>query len=220
MRIHYDAAPALGREFIELVPEVVAAITLTVTAGWERACTFKDVNPDTGEVFVTERLRDGMRAALKQADLTMIVVLPGTESRSMPSVVIPDGRTDIPLLVIEVFLRTQEHDPHAIIECKRIAGTDTYLCREYVVEGIDRFASGKYAENHAWGFMVGYLLNGTAGEAAQGVNAYLARVARSADRLVASDTEDAPLWRSRHERASPSRPIELHHTFLQFADMA
>lgn len=107
---------------------------------------------------MTERLRDGMRSAVKNASWNLII-LPGTESRSKSSVLLPDGRTDIPLMMIEVFSRTQEHDPHAIIECKRIAGSDTHLCREYVVEGIDRFASGKYGENHAVGFMVGYVLS-------------------------------------------------------------
>lgn len=125
---------------------------------------------------MTERLRDGMRSELKSKGHPWgktLVVLPGTESRSDGAVVIPDGRTDIPLMLIEVFLRTQEHDPHAIIECKRIIGSDTHLCREYVVEGVDRFRTGKYGQNHAFGFMVGYVLSGTAAEAADGVNAYL-----------------------------------------------
>lgn len=110
---------------------------------------------------MTERLRDGMRSELKSKGHPWgktLVVLPGTESRSDGAVVIPDGRTDIPLMLIEVFLRTQEHDPHAIIECKRIIGSDTHLCREYVVEGVDRFRTGKYGQNHAFGFMVGYPL--------------------------------------------------------------
>lgn len=127
---------------------------------------------------MTERLRDGMRDALKTSPWNLIV-LPGTESRSKSSVVIPDGRTDIPLMLIEVFLRTHEHDPHAIIECKRIAGSDNHLCREYIVEGVDRFINGKYGENHAVGFMVGYVISDTPEAAANGINAYLTRVARS-----------------------------------------
>ena len=67
---------------------------------------------------MTERLRDGMRIALKNSPWKQIMVLPGTESRSKSNVMLPDGRTDIPLAFVEIFLRTQEHDPHAIIECK------------------------------------------------------------------------------------------------------
>ena len=165
---------------------------------------------------MTERLRDGMRGTLRNSPWNLIV-LPGTESRSRSNVVLPDGRTDIPLMMIEVFLRTQEHDPHAIIECKRIAGSDAHLCREYIVEGVDRFAGGKYGENHAVGFMVGYVLSGTPAAAAAGVNTYLSRVSRTADQLASSAIIDAPTWRSRHARAKPSNPIDLHHAFLGFA---
>jgi hypothetical protein len=205
---------ALGREFIQLGPEIVATIVLTLVAGWQDARGFPDVNAAAGEVLMTERLRDGMRRAVKKTTPNL-VILPGTESRSRPNVLLPDGRTDIPLMVIAVFLRTNEHDPHAIIECKRIVGSDTHLCREYVVEGVDRFASGKYGENHAVGFMVGYVLSGTSAEAVGGVNAYLARVSRPAEQLAASDVVSAPSWYSEHSRAKLSRPVGLHHSFLE-----
>ena len=165
---------------------------------------------------MTERLRDGMRSAVKDASWNLII-LPGTESRSKSSVLLPDGRTDIPLMMIEVFLRTQEHDPHAIIECKRIAGSDTHLCRECVVEDIDRFSSGKYGENHAVGFMVGYVLSGASADAVDGVNAYLTRVFRSAEQLSVDDVTSDPTWYSSHLRAKPSSPIGLHHSFLELA---
>ena len=222
MRIPYEAPAPLGREFIELAPEIVATILLTLVAGWRHACVFNDVNAQAGEVLMTERLRDGMRGELKSKGHpwgTMLVVLPGTESRSSSTVVLPDGRTDIPLMLIEVFLRTQEHDPHAIIECKRIVGADTHLCREYVVEGVDRFRTGKYGQNHALGFMVGYVLSGTAVEAADGVNAYLKRVSRNAEHLAPSDIcEDVLSWASQHARATPSSPVRMHHAFLGLAD--
>lgn len=218
MRIPYETSSTLGREFIELAPEVIAAILLTLAVGWKQACMVADVNADAGEVLMTERLRDGMRSALKNSPWKLIV-LPGTESRSKSGVVIPDGRTDIPLMMIEVFLRTQEHDPHAIIECKRIAGSDTHLCREYIVEGVERFASGKYGENHAVGFMVGYVLSDTSVAAVRGVNAYLSRVSRNADHLVPIAIIDFPTWHSRHTRAEPSSPVDLHHAFLEFADV-
>ena len=223
MRIPYDITVPLGKEFIALAPEVVAATLITLVAGWQQASDFNDVNVEAGEVFMTERLRDGMRGVLKSHPWgKMLIVLPGTESRSRSNVVLPDGRTDIPLMLIEVFLRTQEHDPHAIIECKRITGSNTHLCREYVVEGIDRFATGKYGENHATGFMVGYVLAGTAAESADGVNAYMTRVSRKVDHLEpADDLEEAPSWTSRHVRAArPSSPIRLHHVFLEFKGTA
>lgn len=205
----------MGREFIELAPEIVASILRTIAAGWRQACKFGDVNAQAGEVLMTERLRDGMRGELKSKKCPwrkMLIVLPGTESRSSNGVLLPDGRTDIPMMLIEVFLRAQEHDPHAIIECKRIAGSDTHLCCEYVVEGIDRFSTGKYGENHAMGFMVGYVLSGTAADSVDGVNAYLTRVARKVDYLKPCSEEQ--IWISQHARTKPSSPIHLHHVFL------
>ncbi|HAF43541.1 MAG TPA: hypothetical protein DCK83_00990 [Gallionellaceae bacterium] len=167
---------------------------------------------------MTERLRDGMRDGLKSGGLPwgkMLLVLPGTESRSNTTVIIPDGRTDIPLMLIAVFLRTQEHDPHAIIECKRIAGSDANLCREYVQEGINRFCSGKYGQNHAVGFMVGYLIAGTDEESVDGINAHLTRTSRKAEHLAPADCgEGLVSWVSHHGRAAPTSPIKLHHSFL------
>ncbi len=220
MRIPYESTGAIGRQHIALDPEIIAAILLTLKSGWALANIDASVAA-AGEVEITERLRDGMRDALNSHCLpwakSFIVAL-GMESRSTPTVTTPDGRTDIPIYVVEVFLRYGEHDPHAIIECKRLNGNDTHLCREYVVEGVDRFRSGKYAENHAAGFMAGYLLRGDATEAAGGINAYLTRTRRGAEQLAASDILEEPsFWRSTHERADPRPPINLHHALLATA---
>ena len=171
---------------------------------------------------MTERLRDGMRSALNGGELPWgrtMTVLPGTESRSRPDVLLPDGRTDIPILWIEIFLRSGEHDPHAIIECKRIAGDDSDLCSKYVVRGIDRFRTGKYAGNHAAGFMAGYLIAGDANTAAGGVNRYLNSIRkkhapRRDENLKPSDLVSEPwAWVSRHPREAAAS-MALHHAFL------
>lgn len=144
-----------------------------------------------------------------------MIILPGTESRSRAGLLPPDGRTDIPILLIKIFLRFQEHDPHAIIECKRIAGDDAHLCREYVVEGIDRFRTAKYGRKHTVGIMAGYLIGKNASAAAAGVNAYLSRKRREPEHLAPSDVlHGAWAWQSRHPREMSAQPIELHHAFL------
>ena len=100
-----------------------------------------------------------MRRALKETDAAWrkkMTILPGAESLSRSDVPKPDGLTDIPVLFSDIREEYDEHDPHAIIECKRVAGHDAGLCRLYVVEGIDRFKTGQYASNHAVGFMAGY----------------------------------------------------------------
>ena len=220
MKLPTDVPAAAGRPFIELAREIARAILVTVDAGWARALSSSEPRPTEGEVEITEKLRDGMREALESGALGWkgrMAVLPGTESRSRPDVRVPDGRTDIPVFVIGVYLRFGEHDPHAIIECKRVAGADANLCREYVVEGVDRFRVGKYGGNHSTGFMIGYLVAGNANAAAAGINRHLGRKSRTSERLEPSQIVAAAwAWRSEHARGAGS-PIELHHSFLSFA---
>lgn len=218
MKLLDEAPTALGHQFIELSTDVTVAILTILVGGWRYARAQDDVTAEAGEVSITERLRDGMRQALKSGRYPwakVLIVLPGTETRSSGALV-PDGRSDIPVLWFEIFLQHGEHDPHAIVECKRIAGSDNSLCREYVVEGIDRFRSGKYGFNHAIGFMVGYLLRGTDGEAVAGINGYLARQGRAHEELRRPGAA-ASTWASSHFRSSPLSPISLQHTFFDFA---
>ena len=220
MKLPLDGPATSDRQFINLGPDIASTILRTIEAGWVLALQSPNVNTSAGEVEITERLRDGMRQALncERGELSKtMVVLPGTESRSRPKVLIPDGRTDIPILWIEIFFRFGEHDPHAIIECKRIAGDNTGLCREYVVAGIDRFQTGKYSENHSTGFMVGYLIAGDANAAALGVNRYLnSKSCRDETLKLSNLISESWAWGSCHPRTTNS-PIELHHAFLAFA---
>ena len=218
MRIPHEDKVTSGQGLIPLSDEIVAAILLTLEAGWEIASTCADVNAAAGEVEITERLRDGMRQALDSNEFQWskeMTVLPGTESRSRPEVLTPDGRTDMSIFMIQIRLQYQVHDPHAIIECKRIAGSDTNLCRLYVVKGIDRFQTGQYAGNHRVGFMVGYLLSGDAAAAVSGVNRYLTGKGRQAQCPEPSNMiNDFYTWKSSHPRTGSSS-IELYHAFFR-----
>jgi hypothetical protein len=213
--IPFQQQPSIGQAFIDLVPEITDAILQTVTHGWVLASQKTRFKSLKTEVPITESLRQGMREALKSQGLpwgkSMMIVLPGAESKSNPELLTPDGRTDIPLMFIGVLLRSGEHDPHAIIECKRIAESDASLVKDYVVEGVDRFCSGKYGANHSRGFMVGYVMSGSAKGAIAAVNAYLSKNRRSGEVLVPQSST----WRSEHPRNNSSK-IELHHSMLSF----
>ena len=146
-----------------------------------------------------------------------MIVAPGTESRSRAGMVSPDGRTDIPLFLTRVFARSGEHDPHVILECKRVAEGNTGLAREYVVEGIDRFRTGKYAENHRRGFMIGYILAGSSEGVVAAINRYLAGRSRHTETLAASVVRVASAaWESKHPRTGQDA-IALHHAMLALA---
>jgi len=217
MRLPLGQSAAVGRKFINLSPELTVAVIRTVEAGWPIALARPEVTSQADEVTITECLRDAMRHALVQHRFpwrkTMIVA-PGTESRSQAGMISPDGRTDIPLFLTRVFARSGEHDPHVILECKRVAEGDASLAREYVVEGIDRFRTGKYSENHRRGFMIGYVLSGSTQGVVDAVNRYLLGRSRSAEALAPSTAMPTyGGWESEHPRSS-SGPISLHHALL------
>ena len=219
MKLPLDDSATSGRQFIGLERDIATTILQTIKDGWGLALRSPDVNTDTGEIKLTEHLRDGMRQVANEGKLPWhetMVVLPGTESRSGPDVLMPDGRTDIPILFFELRFCFGEHDPHAIIECKRIDGNDSRLCREYVVGGIDRFQTGQYSGNHSTGFMIGYLISGGAKAAVTGINNNLNRTSRSKENLKPSSLiAESWVWASCHPRKETS-PIELHHAFLDF----
>ena len=200
-------------ERIELGPDLVATVLRVIEEGWVRAKAMGATATDL-ERPLTERLRFGMRTAKSRPE--SIVVQRGAESLSSQAALVPAGLSDIPLFFLEIYLQSSVQDPHAIIECKRIADTDTDLCREYVVNGIDRFRDGKYASCHKVAFMVGYVLMGTVDDAADGVDRYLTGRQRPTERLAPS-TVVAGSWlrESRHQRLAHGL-IVLHHAFLSF----
>lgn len=200
---------------IELAPHLVITILQVIKEGWAHAKATGATAADN-ERPLTEHLRRGMRTANGRPD--SMVVQRGTESLSSQAAVEPDGLTDIPLFFIEIFMQYLDHDSHAIIECKRLAGGDSRLRREYVVNGIDRFRDGKYASHHTAAFMVGYVLVGTIDDAADGVNKYLAGQRRVGESLGPSTVVLQPWFReSKHPRHIHG-PIALHHAFLSFGD--
>lgn len=203
---------------VHIGPDVIVGIMTTIHAGWQ---DISDASPADDEVKITERPRDAMRRAANQSThpwSRRMAILPGTESLSRPGLARPDGRTDIPIFLVKIFGKLRDHDPHAIVECKRIAGSNTRLCREYVQEGINRFRIGKYGRRHAAGFMAGYVLSDSATDAANGINRWLSRNGLGSELLQESSLLDERwAWSSCHPRQPPSKtPIMLHHAFLEF----
>lgn len=221
MRMFNRPAVAVGRIFIEISRDESATVLRILNAGWDRALHRSQMHAGSGEVEITECLRDGMEEALNDGVVMQnkqISVLPGTQSRSSPDILKPDGLTDISIHFQRIREEYDQHPPHAIIECKRVAGDRADLCRLYVVEGIDdRFKAGKYAASHAVAFMTGYLLAGDARAATDGINKYLTGKGRQSEHLRSSTfLEVSWAWISNHQRRNLSAPIDLHHAFFAF----
>lgn len=211
--------PGVGRDLLDIGQDLAANILRLIGAGWERRTP--DCGADSGEVQMTKCLREGMIGALKDhviPSAKKLSVLPGTESWQTKNPRRPAGLTDISIHLSNIREKLDDHGPHAIIECKRVAGDNAGLCRQYVIQGIDRFKEGKYAEGHAIAFMVGYLLSPSVEAAVSRINRFLSTAGREEDRLNPCAVLNKPWTRSSHRsRTTTRKPIDLHHAFLRFA---
>lgn len=204
---------------IDIQEDRCSTILKVVWRGWAGLVAAGKADATWKEVPITECLRDEMRRVVRDEGITDIWVLPGTESRSTEDVLQPDGRTDIPIAFTSIREEIHEQDAHAIIECKRVAESDHRLCREYVGEGIRRFLQGsrsdrdwpKYAANHAFGFMVAYLLSGSTTGAVAAINRHLPKVEHLRPSTIVPER-----WAkiSTHDRHTPLGPMVLSHAFL------
>ena len=210
---------AIGPQPLDINTERSDAILQILDEGWEKASASPVIHPGTGEVEITEQLRAGMRTVLKTkraAWCSKMTILPGTESLSRPSRPRPDGRTDIPIFFSDI---REEYDEHDSARDRRVQtghGGSRRSCREYVVEGIDRFVTGKYAGNHAVGFMAGYLLSDDTQAATARHQPPPTRKRRQSEHLVPCSVPDASWARSscirgrvRKRHYSPSRFLRL-----------
>lgn len=201
---------------IDIGADRCATILWVVWRGWNSVLAIGQVDATWKEVPITEHLRDEMRRAVPDKDMW---IWPGAESRSSKEVLEPDGRTDIPIAFTSVREEQNEQDAHAIIECKRVKGSDRRLCREYVDEGVRRFVQGsrsaggwpKYAANHAFGFMVAYLLGGSTAGAVAAINLHLPKVEHLRPSTIVGER-----WAkgSTHERHARLGPMVINHAFL------
>lgn len=216
MTVRRRDAPPKPTTLVDLGHDVCVTILRLVKEGWQVACDHGWVTADMQEVPMTERLRDAMREVVRDRARWKLAVRAGTETRSSPSVLNPAGRTDISVFLLSLFEKYDEHDHHAIIECKRVAGSNSSLCRLFVVEGVDRFVAGKYSSRHATGFMVGYVLHGSINAACSGINRQLRNKGRSSEQLAGCDVLSDPWTRSSCHPRLQNSDIDLHHAFLDF----
>lgn len=210
-----DAVPRPS--LVDLGHDVCATLLKLVKEGWRLACERDWVTPDMHEVPITEQLRDAMRELVERPSLLHLTIRAGTETRSKKCILNPDGRTDMSVFLINLRERyPQEHDQHGIVECKRVAGNDSHLCRLFVTEGVDRFVTGKYSSTHAAGFMVGYVIHESIDFACSGINRHLRNRKRASEQLDGCRVLSEPWTRSSSHPRLPNSDIDLHHAFLDF----
>lgn len=213
--IRPDGRSAAGTP-LHIGEDHVVAILVLIRLGWKSAMEHSEVSPQTLEVDLNAYLRQGMCDVVDANGVRFaphISVFPGTES-TKPGEVVPSGRTDISIILHHL---PRRHDPHTVIECKKVSGAHARHCRRYVVDGIDdRFKSGKYAKNDLVAFMTGFVFAGTIGEAVACINRHLIRKKRGDELLNDSTVGERRTRTSRHSRCHVEENIELHHAFVSF----
>ena len=193
----------------------LANILNVIREGWKYAIQTSTFDEGTNEIEMNARLFDGMCDSVGQTGrpwARKLTILEGVHTRSIGAS-IPDGVPDISIHMQDLRERLGEHSPHVVIECKRVAENRTDLCTLYVNEGIDRFKNEKYASNHSEGFMVGYVISGTAAGARSCVNSCLTKKARASEQLSAS-TIFGWVYTSHHSRTGSQTQITLYHAML------
>ena len=216
-----------GREPLDLDPSLTILILRLIKKGWETACKDALIQGDCEEREMAECLLQGMRSHLKSHPSSAkgegvewrenITVARGTEVPPRSGHSGSPGIPDIAVYFHDIRIRKNYHDPHALIECKKISGSRAKLCRSYVVDGImDRFASGKYGADHSVGFMIGFLLHGSVPLAVERINGHVRCKLGPCEVLVPSDSRCShSVHVSRHARPTLSSPVVVHHSFLR-----
>ncbi len=115
-------------------------------------------------------------------------------------------------------------EPDLRVECKRVSGSEQDdakgLAREYVKEGVLRFV-GKYGRGHAWGIMVGFVVDGNVAAAVALLAQYITSYQNEPPHVLRAWGREARLGShdnlfSTCHRKQGGSPIELLHLFLPF----
>ena len=223
MKVPTGFSSAGERGIADIYKSVPLTILCLMKHGWEKAVAKSTVNSDLEEVKITARFREGMIEVLKDGLFHLgreILVARGTETSSHKDPYRATGLSDIAIYFTGIREKLDDHEPQAIVECKRISAKGSDLARLYVVEGINRFRDGKYAGDLPYGFMVGYLLCGDVDSAVRLINHHLENRGRTSEGLATSSLiEEAWARYSRHPRPEIGRDIHCHHAFLGFRKM-
>jgi hypothetical protein len=143
-----------GQPAFSLSSDQIATVIELVCYGAREAQSH--ITPGMLEVPITMIVRKAIRRVKKSLSITNLEVRGEHELENMAttdaSVL---GRIDISLKFLHQF---GDEDAYVAVECKRVGAGHSSLNSSYVANGVDRFVTGKYADGHDWGFMLGYVL--------------------------------------------------------------
>ncbi len=208
----------IGRPSFELSEDQLATVVdlLCLSAADAR----QSVTPGMLEVPITIQVRKAMLRVKRQLGLTNLQV--GGEFELLdPNTINSDvvGRIDIILQFLHQF---GDEEAYLAVECKRVAAGDSTLNRKYVTQGVDRFVTGKYARQHHWGMMLGYVMQLPESPLVQEINNRIAATYGAASALA--DVSAHPQSLCMHSGAlmqgSTGHKIRLLHIFVDMTSPA
>ena len=206
--------------WLDLIASLVPDILQLVWSTWQ---TMPPLARDALEDPTTEDLCRRLRNSRSAAELPLRIDIQMTELGK--SAAADQGRMDI---VFSALLPTEQI--YFCLECKRLnvtkSGSTRSYATEYVVHGMTRFITGKYASQVQQGGMLGYVLDGDVERAMQRVSvAIRARWDELGMRspglmLPCSIRTGDPMAReTRHCRGLAKQDFVIHHVFAPAVTM-
>ena len=202
-------------DWLDLIASLVPEILQLVWSTWQ---TMPRLARNALEDPTTEDLCRRLRNSRSAAELPLRIDIQMTELGK--SATADQGRMDI---VFSPLLPTEQI--YFCLECKRLnvmkSGSTRSYATEYVVHGMARFITGKYAPRVQQGGMLGYVLDGDVEGAMHRVSlAIRARWDELGMRspglmLACSIRKGDPMAReTRHCRGAAKRDFVIHHVFV------
>ncbi|MGP9821230.1 hypothetical protein ACTZWW_14540 [Salinarimonas sp. NSM] len=205
-----------GQPAFELSDDQIATVLDLLCRGCDEARPH--LTPGMLEVPMTIVVRKAMRRVKKSLGLTNLQIRGEHELEDMansdPTIL---GRIDITLQFLHQF---GEEDAYVAVECKRVQAGDSSLNGRYVTNGVERFASGKYAAGHDWGFMLGYVLALPASTIVDAVDASIRKAYGEAAGLAAEAANTLALAVLEGALVQNGHNIRLKHVFVDMAPAA
>jgi hypothetical protein len=196
--------------------DIIPIVLDLIYGAWPKVCKGATVNSTSHEPAIAGALYHELWNLKRTRRITGPPTIEcEAASFSNKQLLIPDGRIDFKLIY-----GWQQND-YFSIECKRVSSTDTNLARLYVMEGVVRFTSGKYAAGHDWGAMLAFVIDSDPTGSATLINSKLEKL--SAETFLSggilAETSFGSrnhLYRSTHTPQHQKGLLNIIHLYVTF----
>lgn len=208
----------VGRPSLDLSEDEIAIVSDLLCLGSTEAHTY--VTAGMLEVPITTLVKKAMRRVKRQLSLTNLEIMGEHELLDVDSSSTDvQGRIDIIFKFLHQF---GDEGAYVGVECKRVADNEPTLNQRYVTQGVDRFASGRYAAGHHWGVMLGYVIKQPTVRLVKSIDKHLRKGHGEAASLNATPIHPncLDMYASVLQQAGCAHQISLMHVFVDMTSAA